>query len=134
ICSTDLGVTCPPDPRDPGGNCANQLVWNTSGLAPGTYWLVAVNHDPPYYTWNVSGAPVRVVHGGTAPPAAVILRPDGFGAFDKTYHIQWLADGKAPLRFDLAYGLEETGAGNAIVGDIGSGVSATDNGDGSFGY
>jgi hypothetical protein len=134
ICSTDLGVTCPPDIRDPNGNCANQLVWNTSGLAPGTYWLVAVNNDPPYHTWNVSGAPVRVVHGGTPPPAAIILRPDGFGAFDKGYHLQWLGDGKAPLRFDLAYGLEDTGAGNTIIGDIGSGVSATDNGDGSFGY
>ena len=37
------------------------------------------------------------------------MRPDGFGAWDTSYHLQWLADGKPPLTFDLAYGLEDTG-------------------------
>ena len=52
---------------------------------------------------------MRIAHGGTPAPAAMIVRPDGFGAWDTIYHLQWLADGKPPLTFDLAYGLEDTG-------------------------
>lgn len=52
---------------------------------------------------------MRVVHGGTPLPAALIVRPDGFGAWDTSYHLQWIADGKAPLSFKLEYGLEDTG-------------------------
>jgi hypothetical protein len=133
-CSGDAGVTCPPDVRDPAGNCANQLVWNTSMLAAGTYWLVAVNNDPPFHVYNGGGAPVRIAHGGTALPAAIIIRPDGYGAWDKSYHLQWLADGKAPLTFDLSYGLEDTGSALTPIGPIASAVAATQNADSSYGY
>ncbi|MCU1278639.1 MAG: hypothetical protein JWM53_2185, partial [bacterium] len=93
-CEGDQGVTCPTITRDPAGNCANQVTWNTSGIAPGTYWIVAVNNDPPFHVPYTANAPIRVVHGGTALPAALIIRPDGYGAWDTTYHLQWLADGK----------------------------------------
>ncbi|MDB4964331.1 MAG: hypothetical protein JWN44_20 [Myxococcales bacterium] len=134
FCSPDMGVTCPTDVRDPNGNCGNKLVWNTSALPQGTYWLVAVNNDPPFHVYNSSGGPVRVAHGGTAAPAAVIVRPDGLGAWDKVYHLQWIAEGKAPLKFDLAYGLEDTGFANAPSADIATGLTVTPNADGTFGY
>lgn len=134
FCSGDMGVTCPPDVRDSAGNCANELTWNTSAMPAGTYWLVAVNNDPPFHVYNPSGAPVRIAHGGTAAPAAIIVRPDGLGAWDNIYHLQWLASGKAPLTFDLAYGLEDTGFANTTMAEIAANVAATTNADGSFGY
>lgn len=135
VCSMDMGVTCPPDVRDPNGNCANQLVWNTSALPRGTYWLIAVNNDPPFHVYNAGNAPVLVSHTGeTAPPAVLIVRPDGFGAWDQSYQLQWLATGKAPLTFDLSYGIEDTGKALTTIGTVASPVPATMNGDGSFGY
>ena len=107
----DAGVTCSPIVRDPAGNCANQIVWNTAAVPAGTHWLVAVNNDPPFHVYNASLAPVRVVHGAATPaPAVLVVRPDGTGAWDRSYHLQWLADGKAPLSFELSYGVEAAGA------------------------
>ena len=134
-CSADMGVTCPPVTRDPNGNCANQLVWNTSALPKGTYWIVAVNDDPPFHVYNAANAPVVVAHpGDTAPPAVVVVRPDGFGAWDRSYRLQWLAFGKAPLTFDLSYGIEDTGKALQIAGDIATAAQVTTNADGTFGY
>jgi hypothetical protein len=104
----DAGLSCP----DLGASrdCRNGFTWDTSGVAAGTWWVVAVNNDPPYHVYAVSGAPVRVQHGGAQlPPAALVLRPDGIGSFDKSYRVQWLATGKAPLKIDLSYGLDEPG-------------------------
>ena len=140
FCANDLGVTCPTDDagvpvvRDPAGNCANQVTWNTSAIAPGTYWIIAVNNDPPFHVYYASNAPIRVAHGGTPLPAALIVRPDGFGAWDTSYHLQWLADGKPPLSFDLAYGLEDTGTALMPQTPLASGLTPTPNSDGSYGY
>jgi len=133
-CEGDQGVTCPMVVRDPAGNCANQVTWNTSAIAPGTYWIIAVNNDPPFHVYYPSNAPVRVVHGGTPLPAALIVRPDGFGAWDTSYHLQWIADGKAPLSFKLEYGLEDTGTALMPSTTIATGLMPTPNADGSFGY
>lgn len=134
-CSMDMGVVCPPDVRDPNGNCANQLVWNTSALAKGTYWVIAVNDDPPFHVYYAANAPVVVAHGGeTPPPAVVVVRPDGFGAWDQSYRLQWLAFGKAPLTFALSYGIEDTGSALQIAGDIADPVQVTQNADGTFSY
>jgi hypothetical protein len=133
-CEGDQGVTCLDMARDPATNCANQIVWNTSGIAPGTYWVVAVNNDPPFHVYYPTNAPIRVSHGGQPLPAALIVRPDGFGAWDTMYHLQWLADGKAPLTFDLAYGVEDTGTALTPSGTIATGLSPTANADGSYGY
>lgn len=138
-CSGDQGVTCPDGTgtvmRDPNGDCANQILWNTSGIAPGTYWIVAVNNDPPFHTYSPSKAPIRVVHGGTPLPAAMIVRPDGFGAWDTSYHLQWVADGKAPLTFKLEYGLEDTGAAALMPSTLlADGLMPTPGADGSYGY
>jgi hypothetical protein len=134
-CSMDMGVTCPVVVRDPNGNCANQFVWNTSALPKGTYWLIAVNDDPPFHVYNAADVPVVVAHGGEAPPpAVVVVRPDGFGAWDKGYRLQWLAFGKAPLTFDLSYGIEDTGKALQIAGDIAVPATVTQNADGSYGY
>jgi len=134
FCSADAGVTCPPDVRDPNGNCENKLSWNTSGLPAGTYWIVAVNNDPPFHVYNGSGAPVRVSHGQAPAPAAVIIRPDGYGAWDKSYHLQWLAAGTATLTFDLEYGIEDTGKALTPAGPIVSGLQAVARADGTFAY
>ena len=133
-CEGDQGVTCPDLGRDTTGNCANQIVWNTSAVAPGTYWVVAVNNDPPFHVYYPTNVPIRVSHGGQPLPAAVIVRPDGFGAWDKTYHLQWLADGKSPLTFDLEYGFEDTGTALTPSGTIATGLQPAPNADGSFGY
>jgi hypothetical protein len=133
-CEGDQGVTCPNVVRDPNGNCANQITWNTSAIAPGTYWIVAVNNDPPFHVYYPSNAPIRVAHGGTPLPAAVIVRPDGFEAWDTTYHLQWLADGKPPLSFALAYGLEDTGTALTPQTQIAAGLTPAPNADGSYGY
>jgi hypothetical protein len=106
-CSPDMGVVCPTEPRDPNGNCSNGLTWATASLPAGTYWLVAVNNDPPFHTYSAADAPIRVSHGGAPPPpAAVIVRPDGQGAWSTTYRLQWLAAATPPLTFDLTYGDE----------------------------
>lgn len=133
-CDGDQGVTCPMVVRDPAGNCANQVTWNTSAIAPGTYWIVAVNNDPPFHVYYPSSAPIRVSHGGTPLPAALIVRPDGFDQWDTTYHLQWLADGKPPLSFALAYGLEDTGTALMPQAPIASGLMPAPAADGSFSY
>jgi hypothetical protein len=133
-CSADQGVTCPVVTRDPSGNCANQFTWDTSGMAPGTYWLVAVNNDPPFHVYYPSNSPIRIAHGGTPLPAVVIMRPDGIGAWDTTYHLQWLADGTPPLTFGLQYGLEDTTTSLMPQSPLASALSLTPGSDGSYGY
>lgn len=133
-CDGDQGVTCPTVTRDPAGNCANQITWNTSAIPPGTYFIIAVNNDPPFHVYYPSNAPVRVVHGGTPRPAALILRPDGFGIWDTTYHVQWIADGKPPLTFKLESGVEDTGTALTPSATIASGLTLTPGADGSYGY
>jgi hypothetical protein len=103
-CDDDAGVMCP----DAGTrDCRNSITWNTTGVAPNTYWIYAVNNDPPYHVYKVSESPVRVQALGMAapPPAAIILRPDGYGAFDTSYRVQWYATGAPPLTVDLSYGV-----------------------------
>jgi hypothetical protein len=135
FCSMDLGVTCPMVTRDPSTNCANQLTWNTSALPAGTYWLIAINNDPPFHVYNAANAPVRIAHGGAPlPPAVAVVRPDGYGSFDHSYHLQWLAAGTPPLHFDISYGVEDTGTALQPSAGIASGVAGTVNGDGTFGY
>jgi hypothetical protein len=133
-CSGDLGVTCPMVTRDMATNCANQITWNTGAVAPGTYWLVAVNNDPPFHTYYASNAPLRVAHGGTPLPAVLIIRPDGYGSWDTTYHLQWMADGKGPLTFDLQYGLEDTTTSLTPQATIATGLSLTPGSDGTYTY
>jgi hypothetical protein len=127
-------VTCPMVVRDPAGNCANQVMWNASAIAPGTYWIIAVNNDPPFHVYYSSNAPIRVAHGGTPLPSAVIVRPDGYGAWDTSYHLQWLADGPPPLTFDLAYGLEDTGTALMPQTPLASGMTIVPNSDGTYSY
>lgn len=135
FCSMDMGVTCPTVTRDPSGNCANQFVWNTSAIPSGTYWLIAVNNDPPFHVYNASNAPLRIAHGAAPlPPAVAVVRPDGYGSFDRTYHLQWLAAGQAPLTFDLDYGVEDTMTALQPSVSIAGGIAGTLNGDGTFGY
>ncbi|HWE26416.1 MAG TPA: hypothetical protein VHB97_00360 [Polyangia bacterium] len=133
-CDGDQGVTCPDVVRDPNGNCANQIVWNTAGIAPGTYWIIAVNNDPPFHVYYPSNAPIRVAHGGTPLPAVLIVRPDGFEAWNTVYHLQWLADGKPPLSFALASGVEDTGTAITPQTPIATGLTPTANSDGTYGY
>ena len=81
-CDGDQGVTCPMVTRDPAGNCANQFTWNTSAIAPGTYWIVAVNNDPPFHVYYPSQRADPRRARREPRPAALIVRPDGFGAWD----------------------------------------------------
>ncbi len=132
-CSNDAGVVCP----DAGAvrDCRNQFDWDTSQIAAGTYWLIAVNDDPPYHVYSIGLAPVRIAHGGASlPPAAMILRPDGFGSFDKSYRVQWYTAGKAPLKIDLAFGLDEEGSVFGPVTSLAKNLTPIMNSDGTQGY
>ena len=129
-------MTCPVVTRDPAGNCANQVTWNTSVIAPGTYWIIAVNNDPPFHVYYSSNAPIRVEHGGTPPAggadrAARRLRRRG----TRRYHLQWLADGKAPLTFDARVRRSRTRARRSCRRrDSPRALMPAPNADGTFGY
>jgi hypothetical protein len=132
-CSPDAGVTCPDAGRT---HCSEtQFVWDTSGLAAGAYWLIAANFDYPYKIYTVSPGPVRVAHGGAAPPpAAVIVLPDGLFATDKSYTTVWLATGTPPLHFDVFYGINtDTNVMDAPI-TLGQDITPIKNSDGSYSY
>jgi hypothetical protein len=130
-CADDQGVTCADLSGGAMRDCRNSFQWDTSQIAAGAYWIIAVNSDPPFHVYSVAPAPVVVSHGGTPPPpAALVLRPDGFGSWDQSYRIQWLAKGTPPLRFDVAYGDEM----NALAAPtpIGTNVTPIVNADGTY--
>lgn len=131
-CDADAGVVC----GDPGTrDCRNAFMWDTHMVPNGTYWVVAVNNDPPYHVYSVASAPVRVQHGGgEPPPAALVLRPDGFGSWDKSYRVQWLAKGKPPLKIDLSYGLDSPEAVLGPVTELAKDVQAPVAADGTQSY
>ena len=132
-CDADAGVVCP----DLGGSrpCDNSFVWDTRGIANGTYWILAVNNDPPFHVYSSGNSPIRIAHNGAAPtPAAIVLRPDGYGSFDTSYRVQWAATGKAPLKFDLAYGIDDDVKVLGPTTLIGTNVQVINNPDGTFSY
>src|SRR5207253_2559326 len=77
-------------------------------------------------------SPVRISHGGTPPPGAFFVQPNGIGSADQSYKLEWVAAGDAPLSFDLAWGtnVEPIGAPQAIAAK----VAATDEGGGKFAF
>ena len=94
--------------RDMATNCANQITWNTSASRPApTGWSrsTTIRRFTPTTRRTRRFA---CAHGGTPLPSVLVVRPDGYGSWDTTYHLQWMADGKGPLTFDLQYGLEDT--------------------------
>jgi hypothetical protein len=62
------------------------------------------------------------------------VRPDGYGSWDQSYHLQWFADGKPPLTFDLAYGIEDTGAATMTPTPFATGLKLTAGSDGTYTY
>jgi hypothetical protein len=130
-CPDDAAVVCP-DLGTAMRDCRNDFVWDTSKIPDGTYWVIAVNKDPPYEIYSASGGPVRIAHGGATPaPAVVIIEPDGFGAFGDTFTAQWLATGVAPLTFDLSFVSEDDAASGAPYTPIVSQISPTPLADGT---
>jgi hypothetical protein len=130
-CMDDLGYTCP----DAGTRaCDNGFTWNTSAIPTGTYWIIAATTDPPYDIYTVSDGPVRVSHGGPAPPAIILVRPDGFGTFDKSYRIRWLLVGEAPFHVDLDYLSDDDVRAGATWKPIATDVPLTAEPDGSYAY
>jgi hypothetical protein len=96
-------------------DCRNEIVWDTHALDAGSYWVVAINHDPPYLVDTLADGPVRVAHPAPLPPAVVVLRPDGVGAADTTYQAAWFATGALPLQFHLESSLAPNGAWQAVA-------------------
>jgi hypothetical protein len=131
-CNGDQGVLCPDvTTRD----CRNTITWDTHAVPYGTYWVLAINDDPPYLEYTVSGSPVRVQHtGDPSSPAVIVLRPDGFGSWDTMYRAQWYAVGTPPLRIDLSYGVDDaTKVLNPTV-PLGSDVHGIVNSDGTVSW
>jgi hypothetical protein len=132
MCQDDAGVTCADFSGGLMRDCRNTFVWDTSAISPGTYWLVAVNSDPPYHVYAVANAPVVISHGGPKPPAALVLVPDGFGSWDKSYRVQWIGQGTGPLHFDLEYG-DEMMPFDPVT-PLATDVTPILNPDGTYGY
>jgi hypothetical protein len=99
----------------------------------GSYWILAVDNDPPYYLYSVSESPVRISHGPAPPPAVAFLQPNGIGYADASSTLQWIGVGVAPLTFDLAYGPNMYPGVLDPPLSIGKAVAATTNADGTFG-
>jgi hypothetical protein len=130
-CVPGTGYECP----DAGDrDCRNDFTWDTSQVAEGTYWILAVDNDPPYYLYSVSESPVRISHGRAPPPAGVFLQPNGIGYGDASFTLQWIGVGTAPLTFDLAYGPNQYPGVLDPPVTIGKAVAATTNADGTFGF
>jgi hypothetical protein len=131
-CIDGNGVFCP----DAGvRDCRDDFVWDTHALAPGSYWIIAVDNDPPYYLYSVAESPLRVAHAGaTPPPAALFITPNGIGSADANYKLSWVAAGDGPLQFDLAWGQDvEPQLGDPPT-SIGANLTATDEGKGAWSY
>jgi hypothetical protein len=129
-CDQMTGLGCDSGVRD----CRNSFSWDTSALQPGAYWVVTVNNDPPYFQFSSASGPVRVAHGGSPPPAAVIVRPDGYGSHVGTYKLQWVAAGDAPLKFDLSYGVATPEQINDPPLPLASDLSPAPGTDGTYAY
>jgi hypothetical protein len=134
-CDGDAGVTCP-DAGSRVGKCGiTQFTWNTSSLAAGTYWLLALNNDPPYQIYTVAGGPVRVAHGGAAlPPASIVVLPDGLFAFDQGFRTLWISTGQAPLHFNLTYGVNDPMHALDTPKPLGTDITPIKNADGSYSW
>lgn len=129
--NANISVVCP-DLGTTMRDCANDFMWDTSKITAGTYWLVALNLDPPQATFSIAGGPVRIAHAGAAlPPAVTILRPDGYGTWDKSYRVQWYAQGTPPLTIDLAYGNYDSASVLMPAMPLASNVQVSPNPDGT---
>ena len=128
-CSSDAGVMCP----DAGvRDCRNSITWDTTGVAAGTYWIYAVNNDPPYHVYSFGWTPVRIgAAGSPLPPAALVIRPDGYGAWSSSYRVQWYAVGTPPLKIDLAYGVNSLQTVLGPTTSLGKNVVGISNTDGT---
>jgi hypothetical protein len=130
-CPDDFGVVCPDiGTRD----CRNGFTWDTHALPPGSYWLIAITRDPPYDVYTVSDGPVRIAHGGPLPPAAIIVRPDGFGTFDTSYTARWILIGTDPTHVDLAYNSDDDVRAGSPWKPLASDVPLMAGPDGTFSF
>ncbi|HEY0840577.1 MAG TPA: hypothetical protein VGD74_10365 [Vulgatibacter sp.] len=97
-----MGVVPRIDPDDPDHvviatgiperNLANAIDWDTSAVAPGTWFVFTVAHDDPFEMWAFGRGAVSVARAGEEPwPAVIVTRPD-----DSTP----VADGSVELRYE----------------------------------
>jgi hypothetical protein len=130
-CADDFSVACPDiATRD----CRNAFTWDTHGLLPGSYWLIAITRDPPYDVYTVSDGPVRIAHGGALPPAVIIVRPDGFGTFDQSYTARWILAGTDPMHVDLAYDSDDDVRAGVAWKPLATDVPLVAGADGTFSF
>jgi len=61
----------------PERDLANALDWDTSSVAPGTWFVWTVAHDDPFEMWAFARGVVSVSRDGELPwPAVIVSRPD----------------------------------------------------------
>jgi hypothetical protein len=131
-CDSDGGFICP----DLGARwCENFIDWDTHAIADGSYWVVAVNDEPPFFVYNASLAPVRIAHGARLPPAVLVELPDGLGHTDTSYRIEAIAIGTGTMKLDLAWGdASDPATVLQPVHPIASGLPVVIGSDGMTGY
>jgi len=134
-CDDDAGVICP-DAGSRAGQCGlTHFTWNTASVPAGAYWVLALNNDPPYQVYTVSGGPVRVAHGGAPfPPASAVVLPDGLFAADLVSRTLWVSTGQAPLHFNVFDGIDDATHALDPPKALGAAVTPIKNVDGTYSY
>jgi hypothetical protein len=88
-------------------DATNELTWDTSGLAAGSYYVYEITRDPPLApVFSATAVPVTVQHPGDPRwPAVVVDEPDGLGDTQTSrFAVKWRATGEGTLTATIRYG------------------------------
>ncbi|WP_373048679.1 hypothetical protein [Vulgatibacter sp.] len=90
---------------------ANEMVWDTSEVPTGSYFLFSLAHDPPFEMVAFSRGVVTVAHpGDPVPPAVLVAQPDGDSDVARgSYVIEWEAfdpDGTGTIRLEATTAID----------------------------
>jgi hypothetical protein len=115
----------------------NDLVWDTSAVPAGSYFVYSITEDPPFSgLLSVSPGVVTVRHpGDPLYPAVAVVEPDGEAdVVPATYTIRWHARGEGPLVATVVVhpfgAAPDAGPDGALV--VAADVAMTAAGDGTF--
>ena len=105
----------------PVSDPSDQLIWNSSAVSAGSYFIYEITRDPPLSpVFSVSPVPITVRHAGEPRwPAVVVTEPDGIMDTQQTrFAVKWSAAGQGTLMATIRYGT----VGEDTLSEIVSGV------------